>query len=443
MQNSTSQPPEAALSTIQNSANDAMTQLASVSEQVSTNVDQTQVVGQIQPERSSFVDADAAFASGAAAYHHQQGAPFQHPPQSLPTANNIQAPGPYTAATNAGTNIFGLPASKQGLPSAGCRDPSEVHAAVNMISKSSTSLYSSPAPSISSDLGSMMEEAPPSGPAKKKRKSGSSSKQHQLPMFLTKTYHMIEKSDPDIATWSENGDNFVVKNVEKFASSILPQYFKHANFSSFARQLNFYGFRKLKAEPILTADYDARTASYVRFYHEKFQKDKPELLVHIKRATKADVQSKDDVESLRHEIQHLNDVIAGMQNEFDRKLSDMYMDINMKFQNMYDSYHSLQSQLMNGHGSSVNSANVHPAMKQATIPVASSGKSLTTDLTPNTVVHGMNAHRQTSFSSLGNPPPKKAGTDMMQMLSQATMTLKSPALPAAEGKVGDDKFTLK
>jgi hypothetical protein len=32
---------------------------------------------------------------------------------------------------------------------------------------------------------------------------------------------------------------------------------------------------------------------------------------------------------------------------------------------------------------------------------------------------------------------------MMQMLSQATMTLKSPALPAAEGKVGDDKFTLK
>ena len=29
---------------------------------------------------------------------------------------------------------------------------------------------------------------------------------------------MIDRCDPEIATWSENGDNFVVKNVEKFAT---------------------------------------------------------------------------------------------------------------------------------------------------------------------------------------------------------------------------------
>ena len=34
----------------------------------------------------------------------------------------------------------------------------------------------------------------------------------------TETYHMIDKCDPIIATWSTAGDNFVVKNVEKFAS---------------------------------------------------------------------------------------------------------------------------------------------------------------------------------------------------------------------------------
>jgi hypothetical protein len=34
---------------------------------------------------------------------------------------------------------------------------------------------------------------------------------------------MIDKCDPEVATWSESGDNFVVKNVEKFASvSYLP-----------------------------------------------------------------------------------------------------------------------------------------------------------------------------------------------------------------------------
>jgi hypothetical protein len=156
---------------------------------------------------------------------------------------------------------------------------------------------------------------------------------------------MIEKCDPEVATWSELGDNFVVKNVEKFASSVLPQYFKHSNFSSFARQLNFYGFRKLKAEPILTADYDSRTASYVRFFHDKFQKDKPELLVHIKRATKSDVQSKDDVDTMRAEIQHLNDVIVGMQNEFDKRLADMYVDMNMKYQAIYQNFELLQNQI--------------------------------------------------------------------------------------------------
>merc|ERR1712238_434235 len=77
----------------------------------------------------------------------------------------------------------------------------------------------------------------------------SSPKQHQLPLFLSKTYRMIDRCDTEIATWSSGGENFVVKDVEKFASIVLPLYFKHSNFSSFARQLNFYGFRKLRSDP--------------------------------------------------------------------------------------------------------------------------------------------------------------------------------------------------
>jgi len=155
-------------------------------------------------------------------------------------------------------------------------------------------------------------------------------KQLQLPMFLSKTYHMIDKCDSEVATWSEAGDNFVVKNVEKFATTVLPLYFKHSNFSSFARQLNFYGFRKLRTDPILTNDVDPRTACYVRFYHEKFQKDKPELLHQIKRATKTDQQSKDDLDIMKQEIQRLKDANSAIREDFDRRLAELSYECNRR-----------------------------------------------------------------------------------------------------------------
>jgi hypothetical protein len=167
---------------------------------------------------------------------------------------------------------------------------------------------------------------------------------------------MIDRCDPAIATWSDAGDNFVVKNVEKFASIVLPQYFKHSNFSSFARQLNFYGFRKIKAEPILTSDYDARTACYVRFFHEKFQKDRPELLKDIKRATKADMQSKDEVDCLREEVCKLKECVHNMSTDCDRKIAEMSYDCNRRITALsveYDRLAMLVQQILAKHGESM------------------------------------------------------------------------------------------
>jgi len=168
-------------------------------------------------------------------------------------------------------------------------------------------------------------------------------KQHQLPLFLSKTYHMIDRCDPDIATWSATGDNFVVKNVEKFASAVLPLYFKHSNFSSFARQLNFYGFRKLRSDPILTNDVDPQTSCYVRFYHEKFQKNKPELLHGIKRATKSDQQSKDDVDDLKAQVFKLKKCVLDMSTQMERKISEINYEYNRRISGLTVEYEKLAS----------------------------------------------------------------------------------------------------
>ncbi|KAK3193697.1 hypothetical protein Dsin_025007 [Dipteronia sinensis] len=66
------------------------------------------------------------------------------------------------------------------------------------------------------------------------------------PPFLTKTYDMVD--DPNcnhIVSWSRGGSSFVVWDPHAFSTDLLPRYFKHNNFSSFVRQLNTYGFRKI------------------------------------------------------------------------------------------------------------------------------------------------------------------------------------------------------
>ncbi|PSS17255.1 Heat stress transcription factor B-4 like [Actinidia chinensis var. chinensis] len=64
--------------------------------------------------------------------------------------------------------------------------------------------------------------------------------------FLAKTYQLVDDPTTDhIVSWGEDDATFVVWRPPEFARDLLPNYFKHNNFSSFVRQLNTYGFRKI------------------------------------------------------------------------------------------------------------------------------------------------------------------------------------------------------
>ncbi|KAL6141399.1 hypothetical protein ACLB2K_059687 [Fragaria x ananassa] len=91
------------------------------------------------------------------------------------------------------------------------------------------------------------------------------------PPFLLKTYMLVEDPATDnVISWNEDGSAFVVWQPAEFARDLLPTLFKHSNFSSFVRQLNTYGFRKV-------------ATSRWEFCNDKFRKGEKDHLREIRR----------------------------------------------------------------------------------------------------------------------------------------------------------------
>ena len=68
--------------------------------------------------------------------------------------------------------------------------------------------------------------SPPSGP---------------VPPFVQQLARMLQEGH---IAWSDAGDEVVVADTKRFADEVCPLYFKHRNWTSFARMMNMYDFVK-------------------------------------------------------------------------------------------------------------------------------------------------------------------------------------------------------
>ncbi|XP_068956501.1 heat shock factor protein 3-like isoform X2 [Petaurus breviceps papuanus] len=140
-----------------------------------------------------------------------------------------------------------------------------------------------------------------------------------VPGFLAKLWVLVDDSNTDdVIGWSRNGHTFSVLDEQKFSKELLPKYFKHNNLSSFVRQLNMYGFRKVVAVESGMVFPEKNTA--IEFQHMFFKQGEANLLENIKRKVSSGRMEdpkgcSDDLQKALAEVQEIKEQQVGMDSK--------------------------------------------------------------------------------------------------------------------------------
>lgn len=152
---------------------------------------------------------------------------------------------------------------------------------------------------------------------------------------------------------------FAVRDPDTFAREIIPKYFGHNKFSSFGRQLNFYGFRKIHSKPIKNADVDEHCAKKVVFHNEFFKRGQQDLLGNIRRSTRGntgdDMELKMELKILKTHVKDVEEKMSVMHTEYEKKLKQMGESFEAKLKKLQGDFeaklfnHILEEQRFKDH----------------------------------------------------------------------------------------------
>lgn len=156
------------------------------------------------------------------------------------------------------------------------------------------------------------------------------------PDFVMHTWDMVGAGHPEVS-WSEDGRRIEVHHPERLARDVLPNYFRHSQYTSFVRALNAYSFKKVGVG---------------QWYHPNFQRGKQHLLRQVlrKNIKSTNVRQKDPSTTLtvattraqgsllrmarqeRHRLWSMGQVVTELEADV-RKLADE--EFKMRFNTVH------------------------------------------------------------------------------------------------------------
>jgi len=119
--------------------------------------------------------------------------------------------------------------------------------------------------------------------------------------FPAKAYLLVahlSAAAPSVCAFAPDGRSFEIHDQGTFARDHLPRFYKHANYGSFVRQLNLYGF---------TSSRRKGNSGVVVWQHECFQRDRQDLVKNIQRTKRTKSSAKSLPPEVRRPSPSLSD----------------------------------------------------------------------------------------------------------------------------------------
>ncbi|KAI6661475.1 Heat shock factor protein 1-like isoform X2 [Oopsacas minuta] len=173
------------------------------------------------------------------------------------------------------------------------------------------------------------------------------------PAFLFKLWKVLEAEEyAQFISWSKNGNSFIIYDQNQFSQVVLPNFFKHSHFTSFVRQLNMYGFRKLTN---MTYTSNTPGQESMEFHHPHFIKGHPSMLEYVKRKSPSSLRIGNrtiktaDLEKLITDFEHIkfeHEKVLREMNDLKTENNGLRSEV-AQLKNKYSRHEQVLTRMMN------------------------------------------------------------------------------------------------